>query len=252
MKNQNILLGVNIDHVATLRQARYKEYAKGYGKMVEPDPLRLAYEAEFGGCDGITIHLREDRRHIIDEDIYRIKESIQTRLNFEMAGTGAMLAIALKLEPASVCLVPERRDEVTTEGGLNLEKQGSEFVEVVQALQAAQIKVSLFIDADKKQIDQAKKFGTDDVELHTGAFANNYYDLEARQIAYKRLEASAWHAHELGLGVHAGHGINYVNISTIKHLPYLKEVNIGHSIISHALFIGMKGAVKEMKQKLKN
>ncbi|OIO60385.1 MAG: pyridoxine 5'-phosphate synthase [Verrucomicrobia bacterium CG_4_10_14_3_um_filter_43_23] len=239
-------LGVNIDHCATLRQARYKDYARTAGHMVEPDPVALATIAEHAGADGITVHLREDRRHIQDEDVHRLKESLQTRMNLEMACTEDMIYAASKIMPEYVCLVPEKRQEVTTEGGLNILAQEHKVLKVVKDLSNMGITVSLFIDPHPEDIKKAADIGAPVVELHTGAFANKYYTPD-RQKELNRLIEAAKLAHDLGLIVNAGHGINYVNINDIKQIPHLHELNIGHSIIARALFVGLGEAVREMK-----
>ncbi|MDX2110681.1 MAG: pyridoxine 5'-phosphate synthase [Verrucomicrobiota bacterium] len=250
MRTQPLLLGVNIDHCATLRQARYREFARDCGQMVEPDPLALAMLAERAGADGITVHLREDRRHIQDGDVRRMRESIQTRLNLEMACTPDMLAYALTLQPDSVCLVPENRQEVTTEGGLGVVEQRERVGEIIKALNGAGIMVSLFIDPDTAQIETAAELCAGMVELHTGSFARHYYLPKTREEEVERLRAGAELGHRLGLIVNAGHGINYVNIADIRRLPHLHELNIGHSILSRALFTGIEEAVREMKTRM--
>lgn len=249
--NKNILLGVNIDHAATLRQARYKDSKHSFGQMVEPDPLQIALAAERAGADGITIHLREDRRHIQEMDVERVRASIQTRLNFEMACTDFMVEYALKIKPDSVCLVPESREEITTEGGLDVIKNVSRVLEVIRAMRQAGIAVSLFIDPDLKQIEQAAELQASMVELHTGAFANKYYNKKEAAHELERLRIGADLAHKFGLTVNAGHGINYVNIAQIRQIPWAYELNIGHSIISRALLGGMDEAVKTMKLLMK-
>lgn len=244
-----ILLGVNIDHCATLRQARYREAAATTGGAVEPDPVTFAIFSERAGADGITVHLREDRRHIQDRDVWRLRESIATRLNLEMACTPAMTELALKLKPDSVCLVPENRAEVTTEGGLDVVGARDRVAAVVDAMNAAGIKTSLFIDADEPQIELAAKLGAPWVELHTGAYANAYFTPQ-RAAEFQRLRLGAVRAHDLGLVVNAGHGINYVNIAEVRTLPHLHELNIGHSIVSRAVFSGVDEAVREMKARM--
>ncbi len=244
-----ILLGVNIDHSATVRQARYKDAGGAPGGNVEPDPVALAARAERAGADGITAHLREDRRHIQDRDIWRLRESVTTRLNFEMACTEEMVALALKLKPDTVLLVPEKRTEVTTEGGLDV-MGGREAVKAcIDAMGAAGVETSLFIDPDEAQIELSAKLGAPAVELHTGAYANAYYT-PRRPAEFQRLKAGAARAHALGLKVNAGHGINYVNIAEVRTLPHLHELNIGHSILSRALFTGIEEAVREMKARM--
>ena len=244
-----ILLGVNIDHCATVRQARYRQAAATAGGAVEPDPVTLAVLAERAGADGIPVHLREDRRHIQERDVWRLRESIATRLNLEMACTPAMTAFALKLKPDFVCLVPESREEVTTEGGLDVRGGRQRVADCVAAMNAAGIKASLFIDPDEAQIETSAAVKAPFVELHTGAYANAYY-APARAAEFKRLRVGAVRAHELGLTVNAGHGINYVNIAEVRTLPHLHELNIGHSIISRALFTGIDEAVREMKARM--
>ncbi|MBP6506689.1 MAG: pyridoxine 5'-phosphate synthase [Opitutaceae bacterium] len=244
-----ILLGVNIDHGATLRQARYRQAAASAGGAVEPDPVALALLAEQAGADGITVHLREDRRHIQERDVWRLRESIATRLNLEMACTPAMTEFALKLKPDFVCLVPESREEVTTEGGLDVTAGKDRVQACVAAMSAAGIKTSLFIDPDEAQIELSAKLGAPFVELHTGAYANAGHT-PRREKELQRLRLGAVRAHELGLTVNAGHGINYVNIAEVRTLPHLHELNIGHSIISRALFTGIGEAVREMKTRM--
>lgn len=244
-----ILLGVNIDHCATVRQARYRQAAATVGGAVEPDPVTLAVLAERAGADGITVHLREDRRHIQERDVWRLRETIGTRLNLEMACTPAMTEFALKLKPDSVCLVPESREEITTEGGLEVAGQRERVRAVVDAMTAAGITTSLFIDPEEKQIETAAAVRAPWVELHTGAYANAYFTpRRAEELA--RLRRGCEQGRTLGLTVNAGHGINYVNIAEIRTLPGLHELNIGHSIISRALFTGIEEAVREMKARM--
>jgi pyridoxine 5-phosphate synthase len=244
-----ILLGVNIDHSATLRQARYKDAGGAPGGSVEPDPVALAVRAERAGADGITAHLREDRRHIQDRDIWRLKESVSTRLNFEMACTREMIDIALRLKPPSVCVVPEKRTEVTTEGGLDVAGGRDAVKACIDAMGAAGIEASLFIDPDEAQIELSAGLGAPTIELHTGAYAEAYHT-PGRSAEFERLRAGAVLAHGLGLKVNAGHGINYVNIAELRTLPHLHELNIGHSILSRALFTGIDEAVREMKARM--
>lgn len=245
-----ILLGVNIDHCATLRQARYRESAATTGGAIEPDPVQLALICERAGADGITVHLREDRRHIQERDVWRLRESIGTRLNLEMACTPAMMEFALKLKPDSVCVVPENRQEVTTEGGLDVVGNRDRVRAVVDAMNEAGIKTSLFIDPDEPQIELSAELRAPWVELHTGAYANAYFREKERAREFQRLRLGAARAHDRGLVVNAGHGINYVNIAEIRTLPHLHELNIGHSIISRALFTGIDEAVREMKARM--
>ena len=244
-----ILLGVNIDHCATLRQARYRDAAATTGGAVEPDPVTFAVLAERAGADGITVHLREDRRHIQERDVWRLRESISTRLNLEMACTPAMIDFALKLKPEFVCVVPESRQEITTEGGLDVVGNRERVRGCVEAMNAAGIKTSLFIDPDEPQLELSAKLGAPYVELHTGAYANACYT-PRRAAEFERLRRGAGRAHALGLIVNAGHGINYVNIAEVRTLPHLHELNIGHSIVSRAVFSGVDEAVREMKARM--
>lgn len=244
-----ILLGVNIDHCATLRQARYREAGATVGGAIEPDPVAFAIAAERAGADGITVHLREDRRHIQERDVWRLRECIGTRLNLEMACTPAMTELALKLKPEFVCLVPENRTEVTTEGGLDVVGNRERVRACVDAMNAAGIRASLFIDPDAPQIELSAQLRAPFVELHTGAYANAYFTPQ-RGDEFARLRRGAEQAHALGLTVNAGHGINYVNIAEIRTLPHLHELNIGHSIVSRAVFGGVDEAVREMKARM--
>lgn len=241
MKNQGLLLGVNIDHIATLRQARGTSY---------PDPLYAAMEAELGGADGITLHLREDRRHIQDRDVLLMKEMIQTRMNLEMAVTEEMLAIATKIQPAHCCLVPEKREELTTEGGLNVIGQLGNMYEVCQRLADATIEVSLFIDPEPSQIDAAVECRAPTIELHTGAYANAP-DKQSQQRELDRICRVAHYAKQAGLIVNVGHGLHYHNVQAMTKIPELNELNIGHAIVARACFSGMRQAVQEMKQLLR-
>jgi pyridoxine 5-phosphate synthase len=244
-----ILLGVNIDHCATVRQARYREAAGAEGGAVEPDPVEFALASERAGADGITVHLREDRRHIQERDVWRLREKVATRLNLEMACTPAMTAFALKLKPDFVCIVPENRQEVTTEGGLDIVGNRERVRVCVDAMNAAGIKASLFIDPDAPQLEASAKVGAPFVELHTGAYANAYFGPQ-RAAEFARLRTGAVHGHQLGLAINAGHGINYVNIAEVRTLPHLHELNIGHSIVSRALFTGVDEAVREMRARM--
>ena len=249
MQSTNIHLGVNVDHVATVRQARYRAHALDHGDEVEPDCVEFALLCEQAGADGITMHLREDRRHVQDSDVQRARAQLKTRLNLEMACTEEMVEYALKLRPDSVCLVPESREEITTEGGLDVLGKNSRVGEVVSAMNEAGIITSSFIDPDFAQIEMSAELGSPWIELHTGAYANAYYH-EDRQHELEKLRLAAEHAHSLGIVVNAGHGINYTNISEVVTLPHLRELNIGHSIISRALFVGVTQAVREMKLSL--
>lgn len=233
-----MLLGVNIDHVATLRNARGTVY---------PSPLEAALVAETYGADLITLHLREDRRHIRDEDVFAIKSAIRTRMNLEMALTEEMLAHALAVMPQDVCIVPEKRQEVTTEGGLDVCSQQEKIARFTETLTKAGIRVSLFIDADKEQIQAARDAGAAVVELHTGAYAEAAgHEGQARELA--RIEEGAHFAGALGLVVNAGHGLTIHNVTPVARIPVIRELNIGHSIIAQALFLGLPEAVRQMKR----
>jgi len=245
MAARNILLGVNVDHVATVRQARYREHALDYGDEVEPDCVEFALLCEQSGADGITMHLREDRRHVQDSDVQRARAQIATRLNLEMACTQEMIDYALQLKPDSVCLVPESREEITTEGGLDVVGQKSRVGEVIAAMSEVGIITSLFIDPDAAQIEASAELKSPWVELHTGAYGNAYFH-EGRNQELDTLRKGAEFAHSLGLIVNAGHGINYTNAAEVATIPYLHELNIGHSIISRSLFVGVDQAVREM------
>ncbi|MDE1515225.1 pyridoxine 5'-phosphate synthase [Vibrio sp. dsl-7] len=233
----SIYLGVNIDHVATLRNARGTQY---------PDPVHAAEMAERAGADGITIHLREDRRHITDRDVRILRETLQTRMNLEMAVTDEMVEIALQTQPEYVCLVPEKREELTTEGGLDVVGQLARVKTATQKLTAAGIKVSLFIDADREQIDAAKSCGAPFIELHTGHYADASSELE-QQNELKKIAAAAAYADDLGITVNAGHGLTYHNVAPIAAIPEIYELNIGHAIIGRAVFDGLAKAVADMK-----
>lgn len=230
-----IKLGVNIDHVATLRQARMG---------IEPEPLIAAQIAEKAGADGITIHLREDRRHIQDKDVYDIKKVISIPLNLEMACSDDIINIARDVLPNTCTIVPEKRQEITTEGGLDAAGQYDIVADTIARLQEKEIKVSLFIEPDKIQIDAAKKMGAEYIEIHTGLYANTEGDAQLQEL--NRIKEAAAYAHSLGLFVNAGHGLNYTNTQNMAAVPYMHEFNIGHSIISRAVFTGLEEAVKEM------
>lgn len=232
-----LLLGVNIDHIATLRNARGTAY---------PDPVQAAFIAEQAGADGITVHLREDRRHITDRDVRLLRQTIQTRMNLEMAVTDEMVAIACELKPHFCCLVPEKRQEVTTEGGLDVAGQQEKMQDAVKKLKAAGINVSLFIDPDRAQIDAAVACAAPYIELHTGAYADADGD-EARQHEFERIRDAATYAAANGIRVNAGHGLTYHNVQPIAALPEMHELNIGHSIIGRAVMSGLPAAVAEMK-----
>lgn len=244
-------LGVNIDHVATLRQARYREEKKTWGGMVEPDPVALAEMAIKGGADGITLHLREDRRHIQDEDLLRMKRNISRPINLEMACTEEMLEIALRVQPNSVCLVPEGREEVTTEGGLDIVEREKQVVPVLKTLLQNQIIVSLFIDPDEVQIRKAHQLKCPFIELNTGRFSHAFEE-GGMDTEWRRLLNSVFLGNKLGLRINAGHGINYNNISEIVKIPHLHELNIGHSIVSRAMWVGMTDAVARIKMLCRN
>lgn len=235
-------LGVNIDHVATVRQARYARNPDSIN--VEPDPVEAALAAERGGAAGITAHLRQDRRHIIDRDIFRLKEAIATKLNLEMGNTPEILKIALRVLPADVCLVPESREEITTEGGLDCVTHRIALENTVKALHDAGITVSLFLDPEPAQIAAATVLGVPVVELHTGAYAEAT-GVE-RESELMRLIHAATLANEAGIQVNAGHGLNYENIRPILTIPKLVELNIGHAIVSRAVFVGLEQATREM------
>jgi len=235
-QNSRVLLGVNIDHIATLRQARGTRY---------PDPVQAAIEAEQAGADGITVHLREDRRHIQERDVLLLAEVLQTRMNFEMAVTDEMIAFAIKLRPAHVCLVPERREELTTEGGLDVCGNEARVQSAVERLSGAGSEVSLFIDPDARQIEAAKRVGAPVIELHTGHYADT--EGAEQQDALKRIQVAVTYARKLGLVVNAGHGLHYHNVEPIAAIPGINELNIGHAIIARALFSGLVGAVQDMR-----
>ena len=232
-----IHLGVNVDHVATLRQVRGTAY---------PDPMHAALIAEQSGADSITLHLREDRRHIQDRDVRVMREALKTRMNLEMACTDAMIAIAEHIKPQDCCLVPEKRAELTTEGGLDVIANFDHLKQSCQRLAAAGVRVSIFIDADTKQLDAAAKLGAPVVELHTGAYADAHGAAQARELG--RLQQAASHAVALGLVVNAGHGLHYHNVQAIAAIPQIVELNIGHAIVARALLDGMADAVREMKR----
>ena len=240
-------LGVNIDHVATLRQARYAGAIDAHN--AEPDVLAAAMICERAGAHGITIHLRADRRHIQDADVLRLRAQLATKMNLEMGNTAEILEIALRVKPAEVCLVPENRREVTTEGGLDVAGQSDALRPTVERLRGAGIRVSMFIEPARGQIEASQRLGAEIVELHTGAFANATGDAQRAELA--RIHEASVFAHSLGLQVNAGHGINYVNIALIRTVPHLAELNIGHSIVSRAIFAGLDGAVREMLAAMK-
>ncbi|MFK7963207.1 MAG: pyridoxine 5'-phosphate synthase [Burkholderiaceae bacterium] len=240
-----IELGVNIDHVATLRQAR---------RTYEPDPLWAAAEAHLGGADGITVHLREDRRHIQDLDVQRLRDQTQIKLNLEMAPTQEMIAIAIALKPEMAMLVPEGRQEVTTEGGLNVVAHESEITDAISRLRDAGIMTSIFIDADVEQVAAAARTGAQVCEIHTGPYAQAFHDLgrdvdsAAVQAELKRIDQAGRAVTEAGLRFNAGHALNYFNVQPVAALPRIRELHIGHAIVSRAMFVGIREAVREMKR----
>ncbi|MCD6707223.1 MAG: pyridoxine 5'-phosphate synthase [Thiobacillus sp.] len=234
----SIYLGVNIDHIATLRQARKTRY---------PSPIEAALAAETAGADSITLHLREDRRHIQDADVAILRQALKTKMNLEMAVTDEMLAIACATRPRDVCLVPEKREELTTEGGLDVAAQLPRMQAACARLADAGIRVSLFIDADFTQLDAAHAAGAPVVEIHTGAYADAATD-ESRSVEFERIRKAVAYGRSIGLTVNAGHGLTYHNVRPIAALPGIHELNIGHAIVAQALFVGWKEAVSEMKR----
>ncbi len=234
----SIYLGVNIDHIATLRQARKTRY---------PSPVEAALQAETAGADSITLHLREDRRHIQDADVEILRQTLKTRMNLEMAVTEEMLGIACRIRPHDVCLVPEKREELTTEGGLDVAAQLPKMQDACARLRQAGIRVSLFIDADFAQLDAAKLCGAPVVEIHTGHYADAASD-DARTAELERIRQAIAYGRGIGLAVNAGHGLTYPNVQPIAALPGVNELNIGHAIVAHALFVGWRDAVAEMKR----
>jgi len=236
-ESSRILLGVNIDHVATLRQARGTRY---------PDPLKAALDAEEAGADGITLHLREDRRHIQERDVRMMKDALQTRMNFEMGVTDAMLDFAESIRPEHICLVPETRQELTTEGGLDVAGQEARIRAAVERLSRLGSEVSLFIDAEPQQIEAARRIGAPAIELHTGRYADAETPAEQAE-ELERIRRGVALGRELGLVVNAGHGLHYHNTQAVAAIEGIHELNIGHAIVAHALFVGFKQAVKEMK-----
>ena len=236
MTNRFIALGINIDHVATLRQARRARY---------PDPVHAALAAEMAGADLITLHLREDRRHIQIHDVRTLKEMVKTRMNLEMAVTDEMLDIARHVRPPDCCLVPEKRQEITTEGGLDAASQVQRLKEAVSILVVTGIRVALFIDPDPRQIEAAMQIGAPVVELHTGAYADSSGSQQATEL--QRIVAAAKLASSMGLEVHAGHGLNYHNVQPVASIPEIVELNIGHAIVARAVFDGMAAAVRDMR-----
>jgi len=235
--SNRILLGVNIDHVATLRQARGTRY---------PDPVSAALDAEEAGADGITVHLREDRRHIQDRDVLLLKDVLQTRMNFEMGVTEEMIVFAERIRPAHVCLVPETRQELTTEGGLDVAGQEARIQAAVERLARTGAEVSLFIDADARQIEAARRVGAPAIELHTGRYADAQTPTDVA-VELERIAQGVAKGVEQGLIVNAGHGLHYHNVEAVAAIRGINELNIGHALVAHALFVGFKAAVAEMK-----
>ena len=240
MSDQQLRLGVNIDHVATVRNARGGSY---------PDPLRAAKIAEAAGADGITAHLREDRRHISDADIEGLMEVLSVPLNFEMAATDEMQSIALRHKPHAVCIVPEKREERTTEGGLEIAREENRLAHFIGPLREAGCRVSIFIAADKRQIEAAHRIGAEVVELHTGAYCDAHAEdrIAERDEELAALTDMATFAHDLGLEVHAGHGLSYDTVAPIAALPEVRELNIGHFLIGEAIFLGLEPAISKMR-----
>lgn len=237
-QHEGILLGVNIDHVATLRQARHTRY---------PDPVAAVFAAETGGADGITVHLREDRRHIQERDVELIQQVLLTRMNFEMAVTEDMVKFAEKIKPAHCCLVPEKRAELTTEGGLNVLADEAHITDVCARLAAKGIEVSLFIDPDLEQIEAALRCKAPTIEIHTGSYAEAKTSAQQNK-ELQRIVKAAHFAAQAGLIVNGGHGLNYQNVQAIARIPEMNELNIGHSIVAQAIFCGLENAVREMKR----
>jgi pyridoxine 5-phosphate synthase len=231
-----IRLGVNVDHVATVRQAR---------RVRVPDPLEAALLAERAGADGITVHLREDRRHIQERDVERMRQRLRSKLNLEMAVTPAMIPLAVTLRPDDACFVPEKREELTTEGGLDVVAHQQKILEAVERLHSRGIRVSLFVDPDKRQIEASEAVGAHAVEIHTGTYCNATD--EEREKELDLVVAASALAHSLGLEVHAGHGLDYTNVTPIAAIPEIVELNIGHSVIARAVMVGIEQAVREMK-----
>ncbi len=242
-----ILLGVNVDHAATVRQARFRDEPNTHGGYVEPDPAEIAWRSEEAGADGITMHVREDRRHVQTEDVERYLERKRTRLNLEMSWAPEMVEYALRIKPDSVCLVPEHREEVTTEGGLDVAGNLAKAREVTNTLVDAGIPVSMFIDPEPSQLEASAEVGAPWVELHTGSFAQAWFDDEAREREMSALRTGMDLGVQLGLRVNAGHGINYFNVVEARTLDQVYEFNIGHSIISRSLFTGIEEAVAKMR-----
>jgi len=237
--NQKLRLGVNLDHVMTIRQARFTPY---------PDLKQAIELSEQAGADGITMHLREDRRHIQDDDVYLAKKVIQSSMNLEMAATDEMRDIALDVKPENCCIVPEHRQELTTEGGLDVIKHSSRIKDIASSLSEANIAVSLFIEPDRKVIDASADAGVPVIELHTGTYASSEGEQQAQEL--ERIKQAVTHAASIGLVVNAGHGLHYKNVTPVAEIEHMNELNIGHSIVAYALFVGLKTAVQEMREKM--
>ncbi len=232
-------LGINIDHVATLREARGEEY---------PSPMEIALLSEKSGADGITMHLREDRRHIKEKDVIKVKENIKTKLNLEMSLAPDIVSFAYDVEPRDVCIVPENREELTTEGGLDVLNQKEKIKKAIEKLKNKNICISLFIEPDLKQIEMSKFLGVDAIEIHTGRYSNIYFDREKKDLELENIKKAVFFARDIGLLVNAGHGLNYKNVTEIASIKEINELNIGHSIISYAIYVGIEKAVIEMKK----
>lgn len=237
--NQKLRLGVNLDHVMTIRQARFTPY---------PDLKQAIELSEQAGADGITMHLREDRRHIQDDDVYLAKKVIKSSMNLEMAATDEMRDIALDVKPENCCIVPEHRQELTTEGGLDVIKHSSRIKDIASSLSEANIAVSLFIEPDRKVIDASADAGAPVIELHTGTYASSEGEQQAQEL--ERIKQAVTHAASIGLVVNAGHGLHYKNVTPVAEIEHMNELNIGHSIVAYALFVGLKTAVQEMREKM--
>jgi len=243
LSDSAIKLGVNIDHIATLRQARYSTMLEAHN--AEPSLLAAAHEVEAAGADSITVHLRLDRRHIQDRDVFQLRDGIHTKLNLEMGNTPEILGIALKVKPDFVCLVPENRQEITTEGGLNVVHADASLERTVKTLQDAGIKVSLFVDPELKQVEASARLGAEMIELHTGAFANAAP--EGGEAEFKLLYEAAVLGHREGLQVNAGHGISLINLPKLMGVPHLAELNVGHHLVARAVFVGLARSIRDMR-----
>ncbi|MDX2132204.1 MAG: pyridoxine 5'-phosphate synthase [Planctomycetota bacterium] len=252
------LLSVNIDHVATIRQARYRPGAGSGNEYGEPDAVRAAHEVEMGGGDGITVHLREDRRHIVDRDVELLRPLVRVKFNLEMAATDEMIAIATRVKPHSAMLVPEGRHEVTTEGGLDVAGQAARMRDVVARLREAGCLVSAFIDADARQVEACAHAGFDVCEVHTGPYAAAFlacggdFRVERLRAAYAEIGDTGGRIRAAGMRFNAGHALNYANVGPIAHLPGVAELHIGHAIVSRAIFVGLRRAVRDMKQAMRS